>query len=214
MVPCPRRPAGQPHLQHKHRHLVRRLHHGRDVHRPPPLPGHNQRGPAAEDLPLDGHTLRALVAWHLAIPRVQEQLSCLRHPGPAPHSAPSRPGRPEPPKYHAPAAARDARFSHGIFTAPLVQRPSSAPAGARPGHGSGSAGADGRLSGTSVLAHETGRPIHPATSTAPSVAESDRRRTPNTSFARASCLDFLSSWVARTFYTAPHGFAARFCSPW
>ncbi|OBT50339.1 CMGC/CDK/CDK5 protein kinase [Pseudogymnoascus sp. 24MN13] len=54
VVSRPRRPPRLPHLQHQHRHLVRRLHHGGDVHGSSAVPRHHQRGPARADLPHHG----------------------------------------------------------------------------------------------------------------------------------------------------------------
>jgi len=81
MVPSARCPVGKQNIQHQHRHLVRRLHHGRDVHRSPALRRNHQRRPATEDLPIDGHPFRAIMARYLRLPGIQVELSHLRYPG-------------------------------------------------------------------------------------------------------------------------------------
>ena len=59
------------------------MYHGRNVHWPSTVSWHDERGPAAEDLSADGNAVRKDLARHLAVSRVQAQLSRLCDTGPA-----------------------------------------------------------------------------------------------------------------------------------
>lgn len=89
MVPRPGRPLGLKNIQHEHRHLVGRLHHGRDVHRSPSVPRHDQRRSTPEDISTDGHPERAFLARHHELSGVQARLARLRDARPS-NDSPNR----------------------------------------------------------------------------------------------------------------------------
>lgn len=90
------------------------------------------------------------MARHLSATRVQGQLPRLRDARPAPYPAASRPSRSQPPQQHAATPARDASLCCCSPATSLVQRPAAKTARTRHGRraGTGTAGADGRLPGT------------------------------------------------------------------
>ncbi len=127
MVSSPGCAPGKSNLQHQHRHLVRGMHHGRDVHGPTAVSGNDQRGPAAADFPIDGYSLGAVLARHLAVSRIQGEFPRLCHSGFTSDSAPSRSARIGSLESHAPASARDARQCEGRSSPSVVRRLQSRP---------------------------------------------------------------------------------------